>query len=101
MFAVFHRVNKDHTCLDTYMLCGVYEEHGIRVRNHCGAESPRDTEPAGLVSAVRWRDRAPASYDPADRVQAPAGTARRRFRGVYRGCTAPSLPTEAGTIRGA
>jgi membrane dipeptidase len=30
----------------------------------------------------------------ADRLKAPASAARRRFRGVHRGRTAPSLPAE-------
>src|SRR2546429_6390107 len=28
---------------------GVYEERGICLRHHCGAEPPRDLEPPGLV----------------------------------------------------
>src|SRR5436853_1899134 len=43
------------------MLCGVYQERGICVRNHCGAEPPRDIEPSGLVTTIGWRDRASAS----------------------------------------
>src|SRR6185437_284793 len=82
------------------MPCGVYQGNGI-LRNHCGAEPPRDTEPPGLVTAVGWRDRASASYDAADRVKAPARAARSRFRGVHRGRTAPSLPTETRTVSGA
>src|SRR6266513_2447596 len=54
------------------MRCGVYTEHGICVRYHCGAEPPRDT----------------------------ARAARRRFRGVHCGRTAPSLPTETGITSG-
>src|SRR5579872_4035277 len=84
-------------CLDTYILNGVYKESGIRVRNHCGAEPPRDLEPAGLVATVGGRDRASASYAAADGVQAPAGAARGRLRRIHGGCTAPSLPSEAGT----
>src|SRR6267154_210769 len=83
------------------MLCGVYAENGICVRNHCGAEPPRDTEPPGLVTTVSRRDRAPASYDAADRVKAPASAARSRFRRVHRGRTAPSLPAETRTTSGA
>src|SRR5256885_11378527 len=82
------------------MLCRVYEEHGICIRYHCGAEPPRDTEPAGLVPTVGGRDRAPASYAAADRVEAPAGTARGRFRGLHGGRTTPSLPAEARTTAG-
>src|SRR5712691_8324961 len=82
------------------MLRGVYEEHGICIRNHCGAEPPRDLEPAGLVTTVGGRDRASASYAAAERVKAPARAARGRFRGVHSGCTTPSLPTEARTISG-
>src|SRR6266568_2599075 len=79
------------------MRCRVYEEHGIGVRNHCGAEPPRDLEPAGLVTTVGWRDRAATSHAADDRVKAPARAARGRFRGVHRGRTAPPLPAEAGT----
>src|SRR4029077_5037279 len=84
--------------LDTYMLNEVYKESGIRIRNHCGAEPPRDLEPAGLVRTIGGRDRASTSYAAADRVEAPACAARGRFRGVDSGRTAPSLPAEAGTI---
>ena len=83
------------------MLCGVYKESGICVRNHCGAEPPRDLEPPGLVRTVGGRDRASASDAAADRVKAPARAARRRFRGIHGGRTAPSLPAEARTASGA
>src|SRR5258708_16396156 len=82
------------------MLRRVYEEHGNRVRNYCGAEPPRDTEPAGLVTTVGWRDRESAWYDAADGVKAPAGAARGRFRGIHGGRTAPSLPAETGITSG-
>src|SRR5580765_9123833 len=68
-------------CLDTYMLFGVYKGGGICLRNHCGAEPPRDIEPPGLVTTVGGRDRASTSYAAADRVKAPACAARCRFRG--------------------
>src|SRR5467141_358528 len=86
--------------LDTYMLRGVYKEHGIGVRNHCGAAPPRDPQPAGLVTTVGGRDRAAAWHAAADGVQALARAARGRFRGVHGGCTAPSLPAEARTTSG-
>ena len=73
----------------------VYQESGVCVRNHCGAEPPRDIEPAGLVTTVGGGDRAPTSYAAANRVKAPASAARGRFRGIYGRCTAPSLPVEA------
>src|SRR2546428_6903878 len=82
------------------MLCGVYQENGICVRNYCGAEPPRDIEPPGLVPTVGGRDRASASYAAADRVKAPASAARGRFRGIHGGRTAPSLPTETWTTSG-
>src|SRR5208282_1286727 len=82
------------------MLCGVYEGHGICVRNHRGAEPPRDPKPPGLVPTVGGRDRASASYAAAGRVQAPARAARGRFRGIQGGRTAPSLPAETWTISG-
>src|SRR5271167_3494553 len=76
--------------LDTYMLVGVYKERGISLRNHCGAEPPRDIEPPGLVPTVGGRDRASASDVAADRVKTPASAARGRFRGIHGGRTAPS-----------
>src|SRR5690348_628858 len=79
------------------MLCGVYQEGGICVRNHCGAEPPCDPEPAGVGTTVGWRDRASTSYAAADRVKAPASAARGGFRRIYRGRTAPSLPAETRT----
>src|SRR5947199_522875 len=82
------------------MLYGVYSDRGIGVRNHCGAEPPRDIEPPGLVPTVGGRDRASASYAAADRVKAPARAARGRFRGIHGGRTAPPLPTESGTTSG-
>src|SRR5438132_4657205 len=82
------------------MLCGVYQECGICLRNHCGAEPPRDIEPTGLVTTVGGRDRASASYAAADRVKAPASVAGGRFRGIHGGRTAPSLPTETRTAPG-
>src|SRR5580698_6916025 len=71
--------------LDTYMRSGVYLGHGICLRNHCGAEPPRDTEPAGLVTTIGGRDRAPTSYAAADRVQASQSAARRGLRGIHGG----------------
>src|SRR2546425_8164598 len=82
------------------MLCGVYQANGVCVRNHCGAEPPRDIEPPGLVTTVGGRDRASASYAAVDRVKAPASAARGRFRGIHGGRTAPSLPAEARTASG-
>src|SRR5437588_12214879 len=82
-----------YICLDTHMPCGVYQESGICVRNHCGAEPPREIEPPGLVTTVGWRDRASASYASADRVKAPASAARGRFRGIFFFHTAPTPPT--------
>src|SRR4051794_31415594 len=79
------------------MLGGVYEESGICVRHHCGAEPPRDIEPPGLVTTVGWRDRASTSYAAADRVKAPASAARGRFRAIHGRRTAPSLSAEART----
>src|SRR3989337_4228543 len=79
---------------------GVYQESGICVRNHCGAEPPRDIEPPGLVTTVGWRDRASASYAAAHRVKAPASAARGRFRGIHGGRTAPSLPAETRIASG-
>src|SRR2546426_5442779 len=82
------------------MLCRVYQEDGICVRNHRGAEPPRDPEPPGLVTTVGGRNRASASYAAADRVQAPAGAARSRFRGIHGGRPASSLPSEARATSG-
>src|SRR5258706_994615 len=75
-------------------------KYGICVRNHCGAEPPRDIEPPRLVPTVGWRDRASASYAAAHRVKAPASAARGRYRGIHGGRTAPSLPTEARATSG-
>src|SRR5271157_5661040 len=80
--------------LDKHMLCGVYQESGKCVRNHCGAEPPRDIEPPGLVATVGWRDRASTSYAAADRVKAPARAARGRLRRIHGRRTAPSLSAE-------
>src|SRR5580658_10327115 len=80
--------------LDKHMLRGVYQESGICVRNHRGAEPTRDTEPAGLVPTVGWRDRASASHAAAGRFQAPASAARGRLRGIQGGRTAPPLSSE-------
>src|SRR6478735_4276893 len=77
-----------------YILYKVYKVHGIRVRNHCGAEPPRDPGPPGLVTTVSWRDRASTSYAAADCVKASASAARGRLRGIHGGRTAPSLPAE-------
>src|SRR5437016_6548931 len=79
------------------MPCGVYEASGICVRNHCGAEPPRDIEPPGFVTTVGGSARASASYAAADRVKAPASVARGRVRGIHGGRTAPSLPAETRT----
>src|SRR5881409_320246 len=79
---------------------GVYQPNGICVRNHCGAEPPRDIGPPGLVTTVGGRDRASAAYAAADRVETPASAARGRFRGIHGGRTAPSLPAEARTAAG-
>src|SRR3989449_953877 len=69
--------------------------HGICVRNHCGAEPPRDPAPPGLVPTVGGRDRAPTADAAAHGLQAPARAARGRFRGIHGGRTAPALPLEA------
>src|SRR6267154_3537238 len=82
------------------MPCGVYQEHGIRIRNHCRAEPPRDIEPAGLVTTVGGRDRARTWYDAADGVKAPASAARGRLRGIHGGRTAPPVPAETGITSG-
>src|SRR3989442_14149888 len=74
--------------------------HGICVRNHCGAEPPRDPAPPGLVPTVGGRDRAPTADATAHGLQAPARAARGRFRGIHGGRTAPSLPAEARTTSG-
>src|SRR5580704_13454396 len=82
------------------MPLSVYKEHGISIRNHCGAEPTRDLEPFGLVATLSGRDRASAWHAAADRVKAPASAARGRFRGVHRGRTTPSLPAQTWTISG-
>ena len=87
-------------CLDKHMPCDVYQKGGICLRDHCRAEPPGDTEPAGFVRTVGWRDRAAPWDAAADRVKAPARAARRRFRGIHGGRTASSLPAETGTTSG-
>jgi hypothetical protein len=87
-------------CLDTHMLCGVYQESGICVRNHCGAQPPRDIEPPGLVTTVRWRARTSTSDAAAHGVKTPAGAARGRFRGIHGGRATPSLPAETCAASG-
>src|SRR5882762_1026547 len=82
------------------MLCGVYQQSGICVRNHRGAEPPRHPAPPGLVPTVGGGDRASAAYAAAERVKAPAGAARGRFRGIHGGRAAPPLPIEAGATSG-
>src|SRR6266516_6842058 len=82
------------------MLSRVYIGSGLCIRSHCGAEPPGDIEPPGLVRTVGGRDRAAASYAAAGRVKAPARAARRRFRRVHGGRTAPSLPAKTGTASG-
>src|SRR5437667_1222793 len=73
---------------------------GICVRNHRGAEPPRDPAPPGLLPTVGGRDRAPPADAAADRVEAPARAARGRIRGIHRGRPAPALPLEARTPPG-
>src|SRR5437899_993569 len=82
------------------MLHGACSGHGICVRNHCGTQPPRDIEPPRLIPAVGWRDRAPASYDAADGVKAPARAARGRLRGIHGGRTAAPVPAETWTVSG-
>src|ERR1700722_5080680 len=82
------------------MLLGVYEQSGIRVRNHCRAEPARHPERPGLVTTVGGRDRAPASDAAANRVKALASAARGRFRRIHGGRTAASLPSETYTASG-
>src|SRR5580704_9899080 len=78
----------------------VYKERGIHIRNHCRTEPPRDLESSGLLATVGGRDRASASYATADCVEAPARAARRRFRGIHGGRTAPPLPAETRAVSG-
>src|SRR5208282_2443267 len=82
------------------MLIGVYMKRGICLRNHCRTEPPRDPESSGVIATVGGGDRAPTSDDAADRVQASAGAARRRFRGIHGRRAAASLPAESGTVAG-
>src|SRR5207245_1325642 len=79
---------------------GVYEERGICLRHHCGAEPPRDLEPPGLVPTVGGGDRASTAYAAADRVKALARAARGGFRRIHGGRTASSLSAEARTASG-
>jgi hypothetical protein len=89
-------VSSAPTCiyLDKHMLGGVYEESGICIRNHCGAEPPGYIEPPGLVPTIGGRDRASTWYAADDGVKTSARAACGRFRGIHGGRTAPSLPAE-------
>src|SRR4051812_33823114 len=84
-----------------YIPTRVYKGCGIGVRNHRGAEPPRDPESPGLVRTVRRRDRAATGDATADRVQAPPGAARGRLRRVHHRRTAPCLPAETRRASGA
>ena len=50
--------NPQRIFLDMYIRLAVHTEDGICDRNDCGAEPPRDLEPAGLVPTVGRGDRA-------------------------------------------
>src|SRR5258706_4821414 len=78
----------------------VYSAYGIGVRNHRGAEPPRDPEPSGPVAEVGRGDRAPAPDAAADGVEASAGAARRRLRGIDSRRAAASLPAQSGASSG-
>src|SRR5262249_30947158 len=87
-------------CLDTYIRIDVYIGHGICLRNYCRAESPRHPQPPRFFRAIRRRNRAPPSHVAAQRLQAPARSARCRFRGVHRGRSTTPLPPETRTVSG-
>src|SRR4051794_5464362 len=82
------------------MPCEVYKKCGVRVRDHCGAEPPRDIKLVGIVTTVGRRDRAPTGYDAAGGIETPASAAGGGFRGIHGGRTAPSVPAETGTTAG-
>src|SRR3954470_8788411 len=82
------------------MLCGVYQDSGIRLRNHRRAEPPRDIEPVGDLRTVGRSDRARASDVAADGVKAPARAARSRLRRSHSGRPAASLSAQARTASG-
>ena len=86
--------------LDTYIPIKVYINRGISIRNHCGAEPPRDPQPAGLIGTVGRRDRTPTSDVAAYRVKASARPARGWIRGIHGGRTTTPLPAEAWAISG-
>src|SRR5262249_48270636 len=92
----FGRADTSAQHCSLYALTGIcameyIKGHGIRLRNHCGAEPSRDIEPPRRVTAVGWRDRASTRYDAADRVKAPESAARGRYRRMHGGRTASSL----------
>src|SRR5579859_8161144 len=62
-------------CLDTYIRLLAYSRYGIRVRHHCRAKPPRDTQPAGLLATIGGRDRASTSNVAAGGVKASASAA--------------------------
>src|ERR1041384_1760134 len=78
----------------------VYSPHGILVRDPRGAEPPDHPPAAGLVGALRRRDRAPPG-DAADLgVQAPPGVARGRLRGGAHRAPAARLSAPARAAQG-
>ena len=83
--------------LDSHMNECVYTWRGICVRHRRRAEPAGHLEPAGVVGALRRRDRAPPAHAADLGLQAPARAARGRVRGSHSGRAAPSLPAETGT----
>src|SRR3954463_7720627 len=84
-----------------YIPSRVYKECGIGVRDHRGAEPPRDPQSPGRIRTVGGRDRAAAGDATADSVQAPPGVARSRLRRVHHRRPAPCLPAQARRASGA
>src|SRR4051794_36456448 len=73
---------------------------GVIVRDRRGAQQAGHLEPAALVRAVRWRDRAGASTVAAVRLQAPARPARGGVRGATNRSTAAPVSTATGAADG-
>src|SRR6267143_6215197 len=79
----------------------LYVYRGIIVCHRRGAQQTGHLEPAALVRALRWRDRARASTVAAVRLQAPASAARGWVRGITNRSAAAPLSTETGAAHGA
>src|SRR4030095_10043350 len=86
--------------LDRHMNLWVYMHHGVVFCHPRGAEPPGHPQPAGILGAIRRRDRAPAADASNLGVQAPPGAARGRLRSVARRSPAARLSDPARAVHG-